>query len=828
MLTFSKNAKDDFIMKMKKNKVDEVPVKNINTIDSFAWAIIGEELARSIDVSILSYSLLRLLVEIKAVKQKEISNPHLTRDDIEFLTPIITSFGVDFDDLCKKLKNIKCIFVDEAQDLNEIQYNILIHLKWICDASLNLIGDPNQNIYQFRNSSDKYLVEYPAQTFHLTKNYRSKGHIVQFCSHLRPYNTSEITYHEEEKECKPIDGDGNAIIDGEDNRKKSVLDVTFYSYANTNCFESYILSILHFFKAKQIPLHKVAILAPTRGYLRTVKGISKYKGLCYIANLLFKNDIPFQQFYNDIGSGNNMNGCGNDDSPDSNINSSAPISEIDSSKVAYKMKRGHINLMTYTASKGLEWDYVIIIDADAHLISRWEYNVDKYNAEKYLLYVACSRPRKNLIIFTKHRFTNPWFKDVPNDKYKLARICRNELEFFDSTRLFTENRGRGEKKVEEKEEKEEKMDIDLPTIPISSSSSPSPDTKNLRDSSFAPEVRKPPSQNPKDNVMNLVNLLSEAELFDINSMILGYINKTGVMLDPERKTGWKLKVPDNRQGFTSKFLEHLFYVHAFDTHLSDTPMMRDIRNVIESKNILYCNSDRIISWYFANRESMTWESYDVLRDQIHEKITQFVDSRFDKDQSFSSYTLVDKFYDSFIAQNFEVIKSTYNKYIKSPKCLDHILYITLVSYAVESTHYFYILQFDKFNEEIIPKNEDVFNCVMRYASSLKMSMEEASYKKRIMNGELLTFIDFKRDGILHKLKPTGDEKLKDIVNALIAIMMENGIDSRGGDNKHCMRVEFKTIILSKGIANDWKMDLPKIILKQIYDIVIKKIVVDLK
>jgi superfamily I DNA/RNA helicase len=151
------------------------------------------------------------------------------------------------------------------------------------------------------------------------------------------------------------------------------------------------------FQNKKIPLHKVAILAPTRGYLKITKGISKYKGLCDISNLLFKHNIPFKQFYNDSSSLMSM-----EDPP------------VSVGKISYKIAMGHVNLMTYTASKGLEWDYVIIIDANAHLISFNDYDVDKFNAEKYLLYVACSRPRKNLIILSKDCFTNPWFKERKN------------------------------------------------------------------------------------------------------------------------------------------------------------------------------------------------------------------------------------------------------------------------------------------------------------------------------------------------------------------------------------------------------------------------------
>jgi DNA helicase-2/ATP-dependent DNA helicase PcrA len=91
-----------------------------------------------------------------------------------------------------KLKNIKAIFVDEAQDLNETQYKILCLLKQKNKTVINLIGDPNQNIYQFRGSSDKYLTNFQAKTFYLTYNFRSHQEVVEFSKYLRPNQDVDI------------------------------------------------------------------------------------------------------------------------------------------------------------------------------------------------------------------------------------------------------------------------------------------------------------------------------------------------------------------------------------------------------------------------------------------------------------------------------------------------------------------------------------------------------------------------------------------------------------------------------------------------------------
>lgn len=143
MLTFSRFTRDDFLNRIRKYGITIIDENCIKTIDSFAKNIIDPN--NEVDVSILSYKFMKYL---ENTSEKEIRKN-------------------------KAIKNIKSIFVDEAQDLNETQYKILHYLKEKNKTVINLIGDPNQNIYQFRGSSDKYLVNFQAKTFYLTNNFRS-------------------------------------------------------------------------------------------------------------------------------------------------------------------------------------------------------------------------------------------------------------------------------------------------------------------------------------------------------------------------------------------------------------------------------------------------------------------------------------------------------------------------------------------------------------------------------------------------------------------------------------------------------------------------------
>lgn len=586
MLTFSKNAKDDFVSKVRRAKLETLPRSNILTIDSFAYRLLGGATSQTqTDVSILSYTLMLAL-----------EDPESSNEDILARFP--------------RLKSVKCIFIDEAQDLNDTQYRLLLALKTRCGASLNFVGDPNQNIFQFRSSSDKYLVNHVARVFHLTKNFRSCGHIVDFCSFLRPYNTVEVTHAQPRRS----------------------LDITFYAYDTTSTFENFLLSVLYMFQGKKIPLHKCAVLAPTRGYLRDPSGLSKYKGLCYIANLLFTHGIPFQQFYSDTGMEDGV------------------------SKLHYKPVKDSLNLMTYTSSKGLEWDYVIIVDANAHLITRRDYTRDKFNAEKYLLYVACSRPRKNLIIFTKRNVANPWFRDVPEDKYKVARICQHNFDFYDTSKLF---------------------DLTPPII-----------------------------VDPCMSLKSAVLALDEPSLYKISSLLTDehLIKCTHrAMYDLTNGEIWRPSCGESMVKLLSKFFEHMFHLFSGSGPLTDT-LLIDVINVVNQTNIILCNNEFVIQWYFNNRGTVTWASWETEKANVHPNIVNFVESYLDHGIPFGAFTIVDKFYDTLVLACRPIIMEAHEKYLENPMDVNNTFFLTLVAYAIQTTHYFYIKQSEKFEQEVFTEN----------------------------------------------------------------------------------------------------------------------------
>jgi DNA helicase-2/ATP-dependent DNA helicase PcrA len=89
------------------------------------------------------------------------------------------------------LKHIKktygCLIVDEAQDLNELQWKLVIELNQALPTTV--VGDPNQSINAFRAAKPQGMQDAvsrlkDAKLFELTANYRSTKPIVNFCKDI--------------------------------------------------------------------------------------------------------------------------------------------------------------------------------------------------------------------------------------------------------------------------------------------------------------------------------------------------------------------------------------------------------------------------------------------------------------------------------------------------------------------------------------------------------------------------------------------------------------------------------------------------------------------
>ncbi|WP_338812711.1 ATP-dependent DNA helicase [Bernardetia sp. Wsw4-3y2] len=96
-------------------------------------------------------------------------------------------------------QNLKYLIVDEYQDVNPIQQKLINRLQEISNCKLIVVGDDDQNIYQWRGSNNKYIIEFEKQfnvedvkTIPLSLNYRSSEGVTKLAETLISNNVERI------------------------------------------------------------------------------------------------------------------------------------------------------------------------------------------------------------------------------------------------------------------------------------------------------------------------------------------------------------------------------------------------------------------------------------------------------------------------------------------------------------------------------------------------------------------------------------------------------------------------------------------------------------
>jgi hypothetical protein len=653
MLTFSRFTRDDFLTKIVTYKAEHIPISSIKTIDSYAKGLIDKD--NEIDVSLLSYKFMKYL--------ESSSNEELDKN--------------------VQLKMIKCLFIDEAQDLNEIQYKICMFLKEKLGVCINLIGDPNQNIYQFRNSSDKYLMEFPSKVFYLTKNFRSHLPIIEFSKYLRPFSDVDVVNTKDNSNCKPV----------------------FVFNDSESSFEFQLISFLKDAFERGIEPSKIAILSPTRGRMR---GYGKSHGLCYVTNVLFKAKIKFKQFYEEA-------------------------TEEGNTKMRYKPEKGCVNILTYMGSKGLEWDYVFIIDADMCLINKRYFDEEKHNHDRYLLYVACSRAIHNLIIFSRCNVstdslmfqTNPWFSKIPKKNYLVE--CRYDKK-FKFPQLKYNNMSDSERRV----------------------------TKII-------------------DRMNEIQLDKMAELIGYNSSF----DKTVVFENKIQKQTVKIfkdysDIETESSIFLGKYVENLFNCYLNIRYNRSHKRYVDIENIGNSSCILTNVSYIASDWYYMNRAQLTWTKYDSMKDTLDPLIVDFVEKKLDRKKNIAEYTIInDSYYQWCILKKKDRIKRIYNEYINCKdinKIHRKLFHVIVLLYSFETQHYFHVRDKGARFTNILDDFRDLFRAIKDYAltTGIEYIRTSVPVSKNGIIGEI-DIID--SDNELWEIKCTSDISLKHIMQLFMYNIM---------------------------------------------------------
>lgn len=691
MLTFSRFTRDDFLMKIEKYNAEHISPSSIKTIDSYAKLLIDND--NQIDVSLLSYRFMKYL-ELSSDDELNSNN---------------------------KLKAIKAVFIDEAQDLNEIQFRIINAMKQRLHITINLIGDPNQNIYQFRNSSDRYLVQFEARTFYLTRNFRSYKGVIEFSKHLRPDKTMDVICTKGDDGCKPI----------------------MILHNDESTFEYYICDILNTLTKGGVDLSDIAILAPTRGRM---KGFDRSHGLCLVTNILFKVGIKFKQFYEEA------------------------TDEVGNT-IKYEPKKGYINVLTYMGSKGLEWKFVLVLDAETCLINKRIFTNEKHNNDQYLLYVACSRAIKNVFVFSRYSDTmsglrfkmNPWFSNIPIDCYKMSKELAHWFKF--------------------------------------------------------PSLKFVDMGDIERRTTKIIDRMSEESL-DILSSLIGYESlKKNVDKIYEQDYS---NIENNFGLFFGRYVEQLFYCYYNIKKQNPLKRFTDIENIIENNHI-FSNVPVYVADWFANvKYIMTWEKFDaeseILKqnNDFGEQIVKYIDKNFDRNFPFSNHTIInDGYYSWFIISKRKWIKKIYEKYLKckdTKKIRRLLFFIMIVVYTFDTQHYFHVTSKGKKFKGLLKNFSDMFDNMKNYTINNDFDILNYSFpvSRWGIVGEI-DFIDINKE--IWEIKATSDITLKHILQILMYNLMYKVTDITDNVN---IKLNFLNLLRGEKIIYD--LNLSKDRIHQIKDI----------
>lgn len=613
-ITFSKHAAMDFHQKIQALFPDYANfcnLKNFSTIDSLAKSILCRVKShKSENVEILSIAFRNYLT-------------NMSEDEIK---------------LIKRIKNIKHLFIDEAQDLNEVQYGAAMLLQEKLGTRIHLIGDPCQNIFQFRRSSSTYLINFPGRKFELTYNFRSTQEIIDFSEELKPIQTSR---------SKSATG-------------KQGSKVTIITKPATDIHKL----ILHFIKLyeKKQDLSNVAIICPTRGI-----GSYDSVGLSVFFNFFKMNKIPFNQLYDESGF--------NDER------------KKDNGKIP-----GHINLLTYHGTKGLEFDVVFVMDF-YHFLFNIKPTEEEHNINRYLLYVATSRAINLMFVCTYTNmhggFLNHWITNVPKQYY-----------FSDTA----------------------------PKIPKLA----------FRKENVKPMV---------NGITDLIGELSDEQLNMVHDMLDVQENEKLFTRRIYRDFSHIDRGKD--ETLFGIFCEELFYLQH---HLARSMKPRKlviIEMIIDSKFIVVeDDSDFKKLKTYIVKNKLTWDKYDIIKNSIPENIRYLIEKYYTRDRELDEFMVCTNEFIKIVELNRDDISRTYYHYLNASsynndyqKILIDFFYLIVVQYAYDINHYYYIANHGKQKQDLLHNGAELFAEINKYVSYNYLSCVldakiNVSYPKLMLMGEI--------------------------------------------------------------------------------------------
>ncbi|BCR35203.1 RecQ family ATP-dependent DNA helicase [Mariniplasma anaerobium] len=403
MLTFSRAAVIEFKTRLVSLLGTAAHYIEINTFHSFCFDILGK-----------------------------VGNLEHTDKVIDQAIELIDNDEVDSTRITKMI-----LVVDEAQDMVENEYRLILKL---IEKNENLriiaVGDDDQNIYEFRGSSNEYLKQLmeDATFYELPQNYRSKKNLIDFTNEF-------VTCISGRMKVTPI-----IPVQKEDGLIRVIQHI-----APNNLYEPVVKHI-----AKSDLSGTTCILTRTNEQASIITGMLNIIGIK--AQLIQENSefnlfslFEFREFINLLSQNETLSVISNDlwlktkkdflvakkDNMHYDVLSKAlDTFELLNHKIKYMsdlyefLKESSYDdfvtckqllVSTLHKSKGREFDNVIIL---------FDNEFDLKNRDKRLLYVGMTRAKTNLLIHYSSDYLR--FNDISNSEYYVDKNdyeLPNELTF---------------------------------------------------------------------------------------------------------------------------------------------------------------------------------------------------------------------------------------------------------------------------------------------------------------------------------------------------------------------------------------------------------------
>jgi len=276
----------------------------------------------------------------------------------------------------------KYMFIDEFQDINDHQFEIIREF-YKNGAIIFGVGDDSQNIYTFRGSNVKYILNFQqcfanSKLYKLTYNFRSSPSIVEFANACIEKSNMNIP-----KQMVAA----NPVFKVDPNITWPRPDVNYFMSPKQQAHK--ILERLKLM-ADDYKLHDIAVLCPIN------------QPLFIVEELLTANG--FKCTYLD-----------------------------GKADVRISRKTGHICLSTIHKSKGLEWDVVFLISMGDDLIPKVK-TEKSIEEDRRVFYVGCTRAKKELYIyftkgFNETSYVTRYVSEIPRELCTFTNI-RDPSPFF--------------------------------------------------------------------------------------------------------------------------------------------------------------------------------------------------------------------------------------------------------------------------------------------------------------------------------------------------------------------------------------------------------------